>query len=358
MAEIPVERKTRAPIWPWLLGLFLLVGVGVLVWALTSDREGLAQTDGAQDGSVVVLDPQGKNNTTVGIAESSSAGLVVATGQPKGADGATVTTFGAVAADETADEATRDAAITAAMMADERAPSKFAGRRFFMEDAEVSEVVGDEVFWVSPRGSRVSFLAMLDEPKASYDGAARPYLIESGTRLTLLGVIERLDDGGTQPRPVTADLIARAGGDDAVYLHVYRVGPFDAARSTTSADRFEADRLVVQERVFFGYDSAELSPSGRTMLNGIAAEIKSSGPEWQHLRVEGYADERGPAAYNQSLSRDRAQAVAGYLATVGVDDDKLDIKAYGESHPLEIDASTPEAYQQNRRVAFTIVRAP
>lgn len=362
MAEIPVERKTRARVWPWLLGLIVLVGLGMLVWAGSNAREVLADADGAQDGAqgeaVAAVDRSGEGNTTVGIAESNRAGLVVATGQPVGADGATVMIFDAVAGDETAAEAKRDAAITAATMAAEREPLKLIGRRFLMEDAVVTEVTSDGVFWVSPRGSRVTFLAVLNEPKAADDRSERPYLIEAGTGLTVLGVIERLDAGGGQPRPLTADAIARAGGDNAVYLNVYRVDLSGPAGVTTSAERFEADRLVVQEHVFFGYDSAELSPSGRTALNGIAAELKSSGPEWQRLRVEGHADKRGPKAYNQSLSRDRAQAVAGYLAKVGVDDDKLDIKAYGESRPLEIDASTPEAYQQNRRVAFTIVRAP
>jgi outer membrane protein OmpA-like peptidoglycan-associated protein len=125
---------------------------------------------------------------------------------------------------------------------------------------------------------------------------------------------------------------------------------------TKATNRFQEDRLVVEEHIFFAYASAALTPTGRAKLDDIASELKAAGP-WQLLRVNGHSDRLGPKDYNRELSRDRAAAVEGYLATLGVKDDKLDIKAYGESRPLENDASSHEQYQRNRRVEFTIVRA-
>jgi outer membrane protein OmpA-like peptidoglycan-associated protein len=126
---------------------------------------------------------------------------------------------------------------------------------------------------------------------------------------------------------------------------------------TANGDRFDKDHLVVEERIFFPFNSATLTLPGRAKLNDIADELKAAGPNWQLLRIEGYADQRGPKDYNQELSLDRAKAVAAYLKALGVKDGMLDTKAYGESRPLEIDASSPEDYQMNRRVEFTIVRA-
>ena len=119
---------------------------------------------------------------------------------------------------------------------------------------------------------------------------------------------------------------------------------------------FVGDQMLVDERVFFDFDRAELRPRGRQVLDHIVELYQETGGDWTRLRVQGHADERGPTAYNVDLSRRRAQAVRAYLSSQGIPAAILDIEAYGESRPLIEDATTERDYQLNRRVAFEIVR--
>jgi outer membrane protein OmpA-like peptidoglycan-associated protein len=119
---------------------------------------------------------------------------------------------------------------------------------------------------------------------------------------------------------------------------------------------FVDDSLLVDERVFFEFDRAELRPRGQTVLDHVIELYGETGDSWVRLRIQGHADERGPATYNVGLSRRRAEAVREYLTSHGMRTDLLDVEAYGESRPLIEDASTEQEYQMNRRVQFDVVR--
>ncbi|VAW41876.1 hypothetical protein MNBD_DELTA03-29, partial [hydrothermal vent metagenome] len=69
--------------------------------------------------------------------------------------------------------------------------------------------------------------------------------------------------------------------------------------------------------------------------------------------LEGYTCSIGTEAYNLRLSRRRALAVKDYLARRGVEEGRLAIKAYGESHPIA-DNSTLAGRIENRRVVAVI----
>jgi hypothetical protein len=211
LAEIPVQRTTSAPLWPWLLGLLLLAGVGLLIWAFTDNDDDKAISVGGQasmsargeanaaagsaknDNVSAVVNPPGPGNTAIGVAKPIGDDLVVAVGKPIGADKPTVMVVDRVKDDETAAQAARDAAVTAATLAVEEQPVKLAGRLFMMDDVSVTDVAGDKVFWVSPQGLNLTYLAALDEQKVPGDGVEGRHAIEKGMRLSLLGVIKRLD---------------------------------------------------------------------------------------------------------------------------------------------------------------------
>jgi len=119
---------------------------------------------------------------------------------------------------------------------------------------------------------------------------------------------------------------------------------------------FIGDRLVVDERVFFDYDKADIRPEGQEMLRQVASLYERTGYDWKELRVQGHADARGPQSYNVDLSMRRAQAVERELASLGVPQSLLDLEAYGEAKPAVPNADTEREHQQNRRVEFVIVR--
>lgn len=99
----------------------------------------------------------------------------------------------------------------------------------------------------------------------------------------------------------------------------------------------------------FGFDSAVLSAEDKAELDVLRAAIQDLG--YTRADVAGYTDSRGAEAYNQQLSLRRAQAVVDYLASKGVNADKLHAVGYGEAQPVA-DNSTEAGRAENRRVVI------
>ncbi|WP_434456088.1 DUF4398 and OmpA-like domain-containing protein [Stutzerimonas urumqiensis] len=111
----------------------------------------------------------------------------------------------------------------------------------------------------------------------------------------------------------------------------------------------ETDRGLVMTLgdVLFQAGSAQLSPSAnRTLLRLV--RFLNLNPR-RTIRIEGYSDNRGQAAQNLELSRLRAQAVADFLADLGIDPARMIVQGYGEQYPLTENASA-RGRAQNRRV--------
>jgi outer membrane protein OmpA-like peptidoglycan-associated protein len=105
----------------------------------------------------------------------------------------------------------------------------------------------------------------------------------------------------------------------------------------------------LQGDVLFRTGSAELTPE---MANGIQvlAEAVAKSPALK-VRVDGYADPRGSADANLKLSEARANAVRDLFLAAGVDEEALEINAYGKSQSVAADS---DGYALERRVRLTL----
>ncbi len=74
------------------------------------------------------------------------------------------------------------------------------------------------------------------------------------------------------------------------------------------------------------------------------------------VRVSGYADPRGTQAYNDELSKKRAQAVAAVLTSAGLPEDRLIVESHGSSYSTAADGDL-DAYAFDRHVSVKIERA-
>ena len=72
------------------------------------------------------------------------------------------------------------------------------------------------------------------------------------------------------------------------------------------------------------------------------------------LEIAAHTDNMGSFDFNTSLSQKRAQSMVDYLIERGIDPDRLIGRGYGESRPLESNA-TEEGRMVNRRVEFIIL---
>ncbi|HUJ12237.1 MAG TPA: OmpA family protein [Thermoanaerobaculia bacterium] len=109
--------------------------------------------------------------------------------------------------------------------------------------------------------------------------------------------------------------------------------------------------VTVQNQVLFDFDSAALRPESRDALQQMASVFKQYPNET--LQIEGFTDSIGSASYNQRLSVRRADSVADYLETIGVDGAQMQTLGFGESQPVATN-STPSGRQQNRRVEIHV----
>ena len=69
------------------------------------------------------------------------------------------------------------------------------------------------------------------------------------------------------------------------------------------------------------------------------------------IEVQGHTDSRGNDSGNMRLSQQRADAVRQYLVNQGVASDRLTARGYGETTPIESNA-TNEGRAMNRPVEF------
>jgi peptidoglycan-associated lipoprotein len=104
-------------------------------------------------------------------------------------------------------------------------------------------------------------------------------------------------------------------------------------------------------RVFFEFDSADISADGKAALDANAA-IMAEYPDIR-LEVQGHADERGTTDYNIALGQKRADAVVRHLLSRGIGTSRVKSVSYGEERPLD-GRSTETAWEQNRRAEFVV----
>ena len=117
-------------------------------------------------------------------------------------------------------------------------------------------------------------------------------------------------------------------------------------------DNGQAIMVNLPEGVTFDVGSATLKPEFRATLDRVADSLK----EYPNSLVDvyGHTDSTGSPQFNQSLSQQRAQTVAGYLQTQGVAPSRLRSQGFGETMPVA-DNSTLEGRARNRRVEIKIV---
>jgi peptidoglycan-associated lipoprotein len=128
----------------------------------------------------------------------------------------------------------------------------------------------------------------------------------------------------------------------------------NAANASAAAPGSQQDFVVnVGDRVFFESDSSELTSQAVATLEKQAQWLRSY-PQYAFL-IEGHADERGTREYNIALGARRAQAARDYLASRGVQPQRMRTISYGKERPVAV-CNDISCWSQNRR-AVTVLNA-
>ena len=143
---------------------------------------------------------------------------------------------------------------------------------------------------------------------------------------------------------------ARIVGCDDVTLD-YTVEVLEGAPSGLVA------AVTIPAATLFAFDSAELNAKGKNAIEEYRKQLHTELSEAYAGIIIGHTDSTGKASYNMGLSKRRAQAVADYLVSTGVDSRKLRVTGRGKNAPIATN-DTAEGQALNRRVDIVVIAEP
>jgi peptidoglycan-associated lipoprotein len=104
---------------------------------------------------------------------------------------------------------------------------------------------------------------------------------------------------------------------------------------------------IPEPEAFFGFDSAIIRPQDAAPLDKVAVCFISGPLKGRSLRVVGHADPRGGHEYNMILGQKRADSVAGYLVSKGMEKSKAESTTRGA---MDSTATDEAGWAKDRRV--------
>ena len=110
--------------------------------------------------------------------------------------------------------------------------------------------------------------------------------------------------------------------------------------------------LNMPSGITFDTNSYTVKPEFRSTLDKIASTL--SAYDQTYVDVYGHTDSTGGDAYNMTLSKNRAESVAGYLTTHNVARARIGTQGFGETQPVASN-DTEAGRAQNRRVEIKLV---
>ena len=114
-------------------------------------------------------------------------------------------------------------------------------------------------------------------------------------------------------------------------------------------------KLVMPGNITFATDSSAIASSFYAPLNNLAGSLKQYNQNV--IEIVGYTDSTGSRQHNMDLSQQRAQSVATYLTSQGVDASHLSVRGAGPDSPIASNADV-NGRAQNRRVEVNLKPIP
>ncbi|CAN5521794.1 hypothetical protein BH09BAC4_BH09BAC4_07770 [soil metagenome] len=117
--------------------------------------------------------------------------------------------------------------------------------------------------------------------------------------------------------------------------------------------KIESGQKITMREVLFQQSQFALQPSANEELDRVVGMLEKY-PSMD-LLVEGHTDNQGDWEPNMKLAQDRVRVVKDYLIGKGIDEKRIQTKAWGPSKPVASN-ETEEKRKLNRRVEFTILK--
>ncbi|MES1945863.1 outer membrane protein A precursor [Salinisphaera sp. C84B14] len=214
----------------------------------------------------------------------------------------------------------------------------------------------------TPKNSAILLVALLCTAlfvTACAGDPNRKTKIGAGVGAVLGGIAgSQLGDKSGTNAAIGAAVGALAGGASGRYMdnqqkELNEKLQAEQARDVLNLTRLSGDALKigVASDASFAVDSATLSGNAQSTFNKIAETLKNY--DKTAIHVVGHTDSTGSDEYNMKLSQQRAQAVAQFLTSRGVDSQRVLTWGRGETQPIATN-DTEAGRAENRRVDIVI----
>lgn len=170
-----------------------------------------------------------------------------------------------------------------------------------------------------------------------------------GFRLARPGSEERSGAVAPEPRakpnPVSRATSATARRARAENYGARRAGAAPVRSYASGGPR--ADLMIG-----FELNSARLTREGSQAAQVFAQSLMRPELQGKRFRIEGHTDVSGGRQINDPLSAQRAEVVANFLVSLGVDRSRIEARGFGSSRPLDGRSSNDPS---NRRVEAELI---
>lgn len=160
--------------------------------------------------------------------------------------------------------------------------------------------------------------------------------------------ISRVDHNCTVAKPAVSVVTA----PPVTNHHTQSVTKLPVVEPTSPRASNQTKRITFEAEFLFDNDRADIKPMYMQKVQKIASIMKQY--PTTHAIIEGHTDSNGSVEYNQSLSQQRAQALAKILVQqFGIDSSRLTAIGHGELRPRDTNNTAP-GRANNRRVVAKI----
>lgn len=180
------------------------------------------------------------------------------------------------------------------------------------------------------------------------------------------GYMARLEKGGLGDEDIyRIDLKPEAQKEQATLEHdTSQIKETPKAEAKKDTGKITSQAVTVKKEevkefgiggILFGFNSYQLNSEAVFQLE-ILYKALAAYPEVE-LEIQGYADGKGSGNANMAITLKRAEAVAKYIASKGIKEQRLKTVAKGKSSPIAINSNpdgsdNPEGRKLNRRAEF------
>lgn len=152
---------------------------------------------------------------------------------------------------------------------------------------------------------------------------------------------------------IGAGIGALAGGGVGLYMDQQEAQLRQQLQNTGVSVTRVGDQIILNmpSNITFDVDQAAVKPQFYPVLNSVSLVLK----EYNQTLVDvfGHTDSDGADDYNLRLSQQRAESVAAYLSSQGVDPRRFLITGFGETRPVAPNDTTANK-ALNRRVEIRL----